>query len=190
MKNPKLYVIAGPNGSGKTTFAKEFLPLYAKCRNFINADLIAQGLSPFSPQTAAIHAGRLVLKQIRDFSEKRIDFSFETTLSGKIHLPLLRSLQQKGYSVRLFFLWIPAVNLSLARIKERVSLGGHHVPSADVRRRFDRSIHNFFKIYGPLVDAWDLFDNSASIPNLIAKKRSEKIFISNENLFKHISVLR
>ncbi len=170
MKKPNLYIIAGPNGSGKTTFAREFLPKYARCNNFINADLIAQGLSPFLPQTSAIHAGRIVLKQINDFSDRKIDFGFETTLSGKTYLPLLKVLCTKGYFIRLFFLWVPDPDLSLARIKERVSLGGHDVPKADVLRRFDRSMYNFLKIYEPFLDAWDLFDNSAAQPRLIAKK--------------------
>ncbi|NTU50314.1 MAG: Zeta toxin family protein [Desulfobulbaceae bacterium] len=189
MKKPNVYIIAGPNGSGKTTFAKEFLPHYAKCKNFINADLIAQGLSPFSPQTAAIHAGRIVLNQIRDFSDKKIDFGFETTLSGRTYLPMLKALKAKGYSVRLFFLWVPAPDLSLARIKERVSLGGHDVPREDVLRRFDRSILNFLRVYQPLLDSWDLFDNSASHPRLIAKKNG-LLEVLDQNLFDKITKLR
>ncbi len=189
MKKPNLYIIAGSNGSGKTTFAREFLPKYAKCNNFINADLIAQGLSPFSPQTSAIHAGRLVLKQIHDFSDRKIDFGFETTLSGKTYFSLLRVLKVKGYSIRLFFLWVPDPDLSLARIKERVSLGGHDVPKGDVLRRFDRSIRNFLKVYEPLLDSWHLFDNSASTPRLIARKNG-KLEIFNDALFEKIIKLR
>jgi len=108
MKNHKnVYIIAGPNGSGKTTFAKEFLPNYAKCPNFVNADLIAQGLSPFSPRQAAIKAGKLVLQQIKEFADRNIDFGFETTLAGKTYLRHFQELKEKGYRLHLFFLWIP-----------------------------------------------------------------------------------
>jgi len=119
MKKSNLYIIAGPNGSGKTTFAKEFLPQYVKCPNFINADMIAQGLAPFSPQTVAIKAGRLLLSQIQEYSSKKVDFAFETTLSGKTYATLLKKLKNTGYEVHLFFLWIPNANLALERIKER-----------------------------------------------------------------------
>jgi predicted ABC-type ATPase len=170
MDKPSVYIIAGPNGAGKTTFAKEFLPHFVNCKEFINADLIAQGLSPFAPGAAAIHAGRLVLKQIHDFSERKISFGFETTLSGKTYFSLLKTLRAKGYATRLFFLWVPDTHLSLARIRERVTMGGHDVPRQDVERRFDRSIRNFLNVYEPLLDSWDLFDNSGTIPRLIAKK--------------------
>ena len=167
--NPKnVYIIAGPNGSGKTTFANEFLPKYAKCPNFVNADLIAQGLSPFFPRAAAIKAGRLVLEQIRSLAEKNADFAFETTLSGKSYLRLLTTLKKKGYAINLFFLWIPNVELALSRIKDRVAAGGHDVPSLDVKRRFHRGIYNFFKYYRPLSDTWLLFNNADATPRLIA----------------------
>jgi predicted ABC-type ATPase len=126
--SPNIYIIAGPNGAGKTTFAREFLPTYATCRNFINADLIAQGIAPFSPEAAAFRAGRLVLEEIKLYVNKRADFGFETPLSGRSYLNLIRDLKKAGYQVHFFFLWLPKVEFALSRIKDRVSLGGHDVP--------------------------------------------------------------
>jgi len=189
MKNKNVYIIAGPNGSGKTTFAKEFLPDYAKCQNFINADLIAQGLSPFSPQQVAIKAGKLVLSQIHEFAEKDADFAFESTLAGKSYVNLFKELKAKGCRLHLFFLWIPDTNLAIARIKDRVAEGGHHVPHQDVKRRFTRSICNFFKLYQPLLDSWMLFDNAGSVPKLIAKTKNGHIIVSNQELFEKIKLL-
>jgi len=120
-----VYIIAGPNGSGKTTFATKFLPDYAKCPNFVNADFIAQGLSPFSPTSAAIKAGKLVLNQIREFAATGIDFAFESTLAGKSYINLFKDLNRAGYKIHLFFLWIPNSDLAVARIKDRVAEGGH-----------------------------------------------------------------
>src|SRR3989338_8067228 len=180
-----LYIIAGPNGSGKTTFAKKFLPKY--CTHFINADLIAQGLSPFSPVIAAMKAGRLVLQEIEEMSGKGISFAFETTLSGKTYLSLLNKLKNKGYRIHLFFLWIPNSNLALERIKDRVASGGHDVPAVDVRRRFRRSIENFFKVYEPAADAWMLFDNSGEKHRLVAQKTDGKLIVKDPDLYKKIS---
>ena len=185
MKPKNLYIIAGPNGSGKTTFARKFLPKY--CTHFINADLIAQGLSPFSPVVAAMKAGRLVLKEIEAMSGKGVSFAFETTLSGKTYLALLDKLKNRGYRVHLFFLWIPSSNLALERIKERVKSGGHNVPAVDVRRRFRRSIDNFFKVYEPLADAWMLFDNSGEKHHLVAQKTDGKLIVRDHDLYKKIS---
>ena len=140
MKIKNVYIIAGPNGSGKTTFARLFLPDYAKCPHFINADLIAQGLAPFEPRTAAMQSGKLVLQQIDEHVRRGVDFAFETTLAGKTYVRLLRELRAKGYNVHLFFLWIPSPELATARIKDRVTEGGHHVPPEDVRRRFERGL--------------------------------------------------
>lgn len=184
--SPNLYVIAGPNGAGKTTFAKEFLPHYAKCENFVNADLIAQGLSPFSPAAAGIKAGRLLLKQIHEFAERRADFAFETTLAGKTYVSLVRRLKQRGYVIHLFFLWIPSAELAVARIKRRVTEGGHDVPVTDVRRRFRRSVANFFKVYRPLLDSWTLFDNSTTRPSLIAEEKDGKLTVVDAELFAEI----
>ncbi len=186
MGNKHVYIIAGPNGAGKTTFAKKFLPDYAKCQHFINADLIAQGLSPFSPRIAAIRAGRLVLEQVRSMAEKDIDFAFETTFSGKSYVAFLKKIKNKGYSIHLFFLWVPNTELALARIKQRVSDGGHNVPAADVRRRFNRGIHNLFKFYRPLLDTFMLFDNSGAAPRLIAEEREGKMLVIDKCLFDKI----
>jgi predicted ABC-type ATPase len=127
MKNPNLYIIAGPNGAGKTTFARKFLPLYAKCDRFVNADSLASGLS-LSPQQAALRAGRLLLDEIHRLSKEKQDFGFETTLSGKAYVSFLTRLKSQDYSIHLFFLWIPDIKLSLARIAERVKRGGHDIP--------------------------------------------------------------
>ena len=184
--NKNVYIIAGPNGSGKTTFARKFLPDYAKCRNFVNADLIAQGLSPFSPRSAAIKAGRLVLEQIHSLAGKNVDFAFETTLSGKAYLVFLKALKEKGYTISLFFLWIPNAELALVRIKDRVAEGGYDIPAVDVRRRFNRSIFNFFTYYRPLLDTWLLFNNADIIPRLIAQEKNGKPEIIDKNLFQQI----
>ncbi len=185
-KSPNLFIIAGPNGAGKTTFAKEFLPHDAKCENFVNADLIAQGLSPFSPAAAGISAGRILLKQIHEFASKRTDFAFETTLSGKTYVMLLRRLKQQGYAIHLFFLWIPSVELALVRIRDRVAKGGHDVPVMDVRRRFGRSVQNFWRVYRPLLDSWTVFNTSTAPPTLIAKEAGGKLTVADAEAFGRI----
>ena len=181
-----VYVVAGPNGAGKTTFAREFLPNYAKCPNFVNADLIAQGLSPFLPRAAAIKAGKLVLNSIEEFSSSGVDFGFETTLSGRTHLNLFRKLEAKGYKVHLYFLWVPAPELSLLRVKNRVQTGGHDVPAADVLRRFPRSVNNFFRVYKDVVSTWMLFDNSGRKPVLTAKRINGTALIENQAAYAKI----
>ena len=187
MKKPNLYIIAGPNGSGKTTFATKFLPKYAKCPYFINADLIAKGISPFAPEIVPIKAGKILLHEIKELVSKKKSFGFETTLSGITYLSFFKIAKKKGYKIHIFFLWIPSAGLALERIKERVAKGGHHIPAHDVRRRFTRSIHNFFAVYSPLVDSWSLFDNSNIKPHLIAKKEHGKVVVYDEATFKIIS---
>ena len=169
MKSKNVYVIAGPNGSGKTTFAMKFLPEYVKCTNFINADLIAKGLAPFGPERVALKAGKLVLQEIQEYSNQGTDFGFETTLSGKSYYQVLKRLKSCGYRLHLFFLWLPSPELSIARIKDRVAEGGHNIPAEDVKRRFGRGITNFFSIYEDIFDTWMFFDNSGIRPALIAE---------------------
>lgn len=180
----ELYIIAGPNGVGKTTFARKFLPKYANCKNFVNADLIAQGMSPFSPETAAMRAGRLVLSEIAFFSQRRASFGFETTLSGRTYLGLVERLKRKGYRVHLFFLFVGTLDVTLSRIKERVLKGGHDVPEAVVRRRYDRSVSNFFREYEGLVDSWYLFDNTGTKPIPIAFKKGRGLRIMDGRMYE------
>lgn len=185
-KSPNVYVVSGPNGSGKTTFAREFLPNYVKCPNFVNTDYIAQGLSPFDPSDAAIRAGKLVLSRIREFSKNEEDFGFETTLAGRTHLNMFRRLKGLGYRVHLFYLWVPAVDLSLLRIKNRVVEGGHDVLISDVRRRFTRSMDNFFNTYMPFADTWMLFDNSGGRPVLAARRAAGDVIVESSEVYKNI----
>lgn len=184
--SPNAYIIAGPNGVGKTTFAREFLPNYADCKNFINADLIAQGMSPFSPETATFHAGRIMLGEISLFAKRRADFGFETTLSGRSHLHLIRQLKNKGYAAHFFFLWVPSVDLALSRVRARVFEGGHNVPEAVVRRRFGRSIRNFFIYYRRIADSWSLFDNSGATPILIAFEKQGEAHIMEREIYNEL----
>ena len=180
------YIIAGPNGAGKTTFARLFLPEYAKCPNFINADLIAQGLAPFEPRAAAMQSGKLVLQQIAEFARRGVDFAFETTLSGKSYAKSFRALKHQGYTIHVFFLWIPTPELAIARIKERVAEGGHHVPAEDVRRRFVRGLRHFFTLYRPLLDSWMLFNNAGMQPVLIARGQQDETELIDGALFAAI----
>lgn len=187
MRQPKLYIIAGPNGAGKTTFAREFLPHYADCKQFINADLIAGGLSPFSPEVAAMRAGRLLLEQIRLLSEKKSDFGFETTLSGVTYVSLFRRLKAEGYRIQLYFLWIPNVELALRRIADRVQRGGHDIPEKVVRRRFHKGLRNLFRLYRPILDSWTIFDNSGISPQPVASEELGELQVSDRGLFIRIT---
>lgn len=179
-------MVAGPNGAGKTTFAAEFLPHYAKCPNFVNADLIAQGLSPFKPRAAAFRAGKLVLSRIHDFVRTGADFGFETTLSGKAYVNLFKRLKSAGYRIHIFFLWMPGAGLGLLRIKDRVSGGGHGVPAADVERRFRRSVVNLFRLYKPLADSWIFFDNTGAKPVIIAEGTNGHTKVADAEVFNKI----
>src|SRR6266566_1053260 len=169
LSHPNCYIIAGSNGAGKTTFATQFLPLYVNCRNFINPDLLARAFSPFDPDAGMLRAGRAVLERIAEFSEAGKDFAFETTLSGRSYVPLLRRIKTVGFRLHMFYLWIPSPDLALLRIRYRVQSGGHNVPERDVRRRFIRTSRNLLTLYRSLLDTLHFFDNSSDVPRLIFK---------------------
>lgn len=183
---PNVYIIAGSNGAGKTTFAKRFLPHYAGCAHFINADLIAQGLSPFDPDRASARAGRLVLELIREIAGQKRNFAFETTLSGRTYASMIRRLKVVGYGIHMFYLWIPSVELALDRIKKRVQNGGHSVPEAVVRRRYQKSLRNLFSLYVPLVDYLEILDNSSQVPRTVFCKEGEEVTVVDEVVFSVI----
>jgi predicted ABC-type ATPase len=167
MNNPRCLIIAGPNGAGKTTFAREFLPKDAGVIHFVNADLIAGGLSPLRPELAALASGRLFLSELDRLARARADFAFETTLSGLVYLRRLRQWKAAGYRIEIAYLRLPSPLLALRRIAARVRQGGHNVPRADVLRRFTRGWMNFHQFYRPLADAWAVYDNSGDAPRLI-----------------------
>ena len=169
----KIVIIAGPNGAGKTTFAMEYLPKEAGCPVFVNADLIAAGISPFAPETAAVKAGKLMLEEIRRHVALGGSFAFETTLSGRMYARLIPLWRRQGYRVKLVFLSLPCVEVALARVAARVARGGHSVPDEVVRRRFDSGLANFRNVYQSIVDAWMLYDNSGSAPVLVSKGEND-----------------
>ena len=164
---PTCWIIAGPNGAGKTTFALEYLPAIAQCRRFINADLIAAGLSPLAPEQQLLAASRLFLREIEGNIALREDFAFETTLAGRSYLKLIKKMQAQGWLVKLFYLALPAVQVSLMRVAERVAHGGHNISEADIMRRFPRSLSNLLQLFAPLVDQAFCFMNVGSAPILV-----------------------
>ncbi len=167
MPDKRVIVIAGPNGAGKSTFAREFLPNEAGCPIFVNADLIAAGLSPFAPEKAAIRAGRLMLEEIHRHAAAGESFAFETTLSGRGYAHLIPAWQAAGYAVHLVFLRLPTAELAIERVAVRVAQGGHDVPAEIIRRRFVKGWRYFQDIYRPLVNSWQLFDNSGEETRLM-----------------------
>jgi predicted ABC-type ATPase len=170
-QRPRCIVIAGPNGVGKTTFAREYLPGVARVIHFVNADLIAGGLSPPKPELAAIAAARMVLREIDRLASERVDFAFETTLSGRSYVRRMEAWKRAGYRIEIVFLRLSSVDLALRRIETRVRQGGHDVPRRDVLRRFNRGWENFLGIYQPMADSWAVYDNSGASPQLLERKK-------------------
>ncbi|HEY5552481.1 MAG TPA: AAA family ATPase [Opitutaceae bacterium] len=168
---PNLFIIAGPHGAGKTTYVREFLPQEMKCLEFVNADLIAAGLSPFAPDKAAFEAGRIMLRRLRELFARRQDFSFETTLTGFGYTHLLQEMREAGYRIRLDYLWIPDLEITRARVKQRVRKGGHDIPDEVQQRRFRKGLNLLFEHYRPLVHYWRIFDNTGQEPRLVVEEQ-------------------
>jgi predicted ABC-type ATPase len=182
MSKPVIYLFGGSNGAGKTTFAKAYLPNENPDGRFLNADEIARGLSPFSPQTMALKAGRLMLEEVRGCIEARQSFGMESTLSGKTYIGLLSEARKAGYEIELHYLWLPNVELAVRRVRQRVRKGGHSVPESDIRRRYQRSIDHLLHDYLPLANRWSIWDNEDSAPDLIADSANDDIVRATEIL--------
>ena len=168
---PLAVVLAGPNGAGKSTTAPYLLKDALAVHEFVNADTIAQGLSAYRPEAAAITAGRVMLDRLRTLSSTRRDFAFETTLSGRSHVRWLRDLRASGYRTHLVFLALPSAELAIARVADRVRRGGHHVSDVVVRRRFSAGLQNLFSVYMDAVDSWTIYDNADVVsPRIVASR--------------------
>src|SRR5437870_1919523 len=174
---PTLYILAGPNGVGKTTFANRYLPHEARQLEFVNADLIARGLSPYDPESVSIEAGRIALKRIRELIAHRIGFTWETTMSGKTAAGWLREARVAGYVLKAYFLWVHDPEIVIRRIRQRVKEGGHDIEEGVSRRRFLKTIQNFFGIYRPLMSTWKLFENDEPGPRLIAVEKLGRLVV-------------
>ena len=171
---PTIYIIAGCNGAGKTTFATEFLPSIGVIR-FLNADEIARGLSPLRPEVVAFKAGRLLLGELRELIDRQETFALESTLSGRTYVSIFEQAKRSGYAIELHFVWIPDVREAIRRVRQRVIEGGHDIPVDDIRRRFARSSQHLLDEYAPLANKWFLWDNSTPPAKLLAESATHSI---------------
>jgi predicted ABC-type ATPase len=174
VSDKKIIIIAGPNGAGKTTFAQEFLSYEANCPIFINADLIASGLSPNRPERVAIQAGKRMLREINENVENEISFAFESTLSGKLYVRKIPQWQDLNYHIKLVYLSLSTVEMAIARVATRVQNGGHDIPEDVIRRRYSVGFENFNTIYKTIVNTWILFDNSGKVPVIIDEGKNDR----------------
>lgn len=182
----KLYVIAGCNGAGKTTASYTILPEILNCNEFVNADEIARGLSPFRPEKSGIQAGRLMLERIKNLIEEGRDFAFETTLSTKSYKNLIENAKRKDYSVSLIFFYLNSEELAVSRVERRVKEGGHNIPENVIRRRYENGLRNFFKIFRPIVDEWVFINNSGEPFDFIAEQKDSEEIIYNIEIWKKL----
>lgn len=183
---PTCWIIAGPNGAGKTTFALEYLPQVAQCSRFVNADLIAAGLSPLAPERELLAASRLFLGEIEACITQREDFAFETTLAGRSYLKLVRRLQTAGWRVELIYLALPSMEMSKLRVAERVAHGGHNIPVADIERRFAGRLGNLLYSFSTQVDACRCFMNSDASPELVFEQQGEVRNVLHMPYYQHL----
>lgn len=167
---PIVVIIGGPNGAGKTTISREVLANTLGITEFVNADTIAAGLSGFNPESAAFAAGRVMLNRMRELSESRVSFAFESTLSSRTFAPWLAEMKADGWRIALAYVWVRTATIAVERVAKRVADGGHGIPAAVVRRRYSRSARNLFELYMPLADSWQVYDNSGAVDRLIMYK--------------------
>ncbi|MEI8206401.1 MAG: zeta toxin family protein [Kiritimatiellales bacterium] len=186
VSQPTCYVIAGPNGAGKTTFALRYLPEMTGCRNFVNADLIADGLSPLNPAGVQLEAGKIFLREIEANVAAGTDFAFETTLAGRMYVRLLKELRSKGWRIVLFYLWIPGEEFSRLRVRQRVELGGHDIPDEAIARRYRRTVSNFLTVFAPLCDEVFCYDNSGFKPRLVCEQRDGELAVFDQDRYAMI----
>lgn len=189
MVNKRLYIIAGCNGAGKTTASFTVLPEMLECKEFINADEIAKGLSPFQPETVSFESGRIMIKRINDLLVEGESFAFETTLATKSYKSKIKEAKEKGYRVTLLFFWLKSISLAKDRVRSRVEEGGHNIPLEVIERRYIRGIQNLFNIYLPIVNRALIFDNSEGIHELIADKSTDGFYIKDEKKFNLLKEL-
>lgn len=183
----ELYIIAGCNGAGKTTASFTILPEMLDCKEFVNADEIARGLSPFQPEKVSFKAGRIMLERINELLESKENFAFETTLATKSYKSILLLARERGYNVTVLFFWLQNVDLAIERVKTRVLEGGHHIETDVIKRRYKRGIKNLFEIYLPIADEVMIFDNSEGKHDLIAEKIIDaEIDVLNETKFNRL----
>jgi predicted ABC-type ATPase len=183
---PILYIIGGPNGVGKTTFADRFLPDEAKQLEFVNADLIARGLSPYDPDSVSMEAGKIALRRIRELIAHRVGFTWETTMSGKTSAAWLREAREAGYVLKGYVLWVRNPETTICRIRQRVVEGGHNIEEDVLRRRFFKTIQNFFLIYRPVMTTWKLFQNEVPGPRLLAMEKHGRLIVRDPAQFAQI----
>ncbi len=187
---PNLYIIAGCNGAGKTTASLTILPDILNCNEFVNADNIAAGISPYNVESVAIEAGRIMLHRIDELLALGSDFAIETTLATRSYVSLVRKAKALGYNVSLIYIWLNTPDLALQRVAVRVKKGGHNIPADVVKRRYFKGVSNLFKLFMPICDAWIVADNSLGILEPVARKGSEfDNIIENNDLWVAIKKL-
>lgn len=185
-----LYIISGCNGAGKTTASYSLLPEILDCREFVNADEIARGLSPFQPDKVAIEAGRIMLQRIEELLKRQYDFAFETTLSTRSYVQTIRRARNKGYNVTLIYFWLNSPDLAVERVGSRVAEGGHSIPEDVIRRRYFKGLNNLFKLFIPTCDYWVIIDNSQNPYTLIAEGQEDReIIIHSQTIWRELKKL-
>jgi predicted ABC-type ATPase len=187
---PNLYFISGCNGAGKTTASFTVLPEMLGCREFVNADEIARGLSPFQPENVAVEAGRIMLQRIEELLKKKEDFALETTLATRSYAQTIKRAREIGYNVTLVYFWLASPELAIQRVKNRVAEGGHNIPEEVIRRRYKKGVKNLFQLFIPICDYWIVIDNSQTPYNIVAEgQEDQELNIQNQMIWDELTTL-